>query len=79
MPSFVEIDPPLPEIFKGFYHIWAWWPSWSCDPDVGNKLSFPPTHGCSFDWQAISEKMYEHCEHGPCVYKLTYEPSAQVS
>ena len=19
---------------KGFYHIWAWRPSWSCDPDV---------------------------------------------
>ena len=18
---------------KGFYHIWAWWPSWSCDLD----------------------------------------------
>ena len=24
-----------------FYHIWAWWPSWSCDQDVTNKLSFP--------------------------------------
>ena len=19
------------KIFKGFYHIWTWWPSWSCD------------------------------------------------
>ena len=18
---------------KGFYHVWAWWPSWSCDLD----------------------------------------------
>ena len=26
---------------KGFYHIWAWQPSWSCDPDAANKLSFP--------------------------------------
>ena len=26
---------------KGFYHIWAWRPSWSCDPDAANKLSFP--------------------------------------
>ena len=26
---------------KGFYHIWAWWPSWSCEPDCPNKLSFP--------------------------------------
>ena len=31
IPSFVEIGSPDPEILKGFYHIWAWWPSWSCD------------------------------------------------
>ena len=23
------------------YHIWAWQPSWSCDLDRLNKLSFP--------------------------------------
>ena len=21
------------------YHIWAWWPSWSCDPDFEVKFS----------------------------------------
>ena len=26
---------------KGFYHIWAWRPSCSCDQDHLNKLSFP--------------------------------------
>ena len=26
---------------KGFYHIWTWRQSWSCDPDAANKLSFP--------------------------------------
>ena len=32
IPSFVEIGLPVPEkILKGFYHIWAWRPSWSCD------------------------------------------------
>ena len=31
---------------KGFYHIWVWRPSWSCDPDAANKLSFP----LSIDW-----------------------------
>ena len=32
--SFVEIGPPVPEkIFYGFYYIWAWRPSWSCDLD----------------------------------------------
>ena len=28
-------------ILKGFYHIWAWRPSWSCDPDAANKILFP--------------------------------------
>ena len=26
--------------FKGFYHIWVWRPSWSCDRDHLYKLSF---------------------------------------
>ena len=25
---------------KSFYHIWAWRPSWSCDPHAANKISF---------------------------------------
>ena len=29
------------DFLKGFYHIWAWRPSWSCDPDAANKISFP--------------------------------------
>ena len=31
--NFIEISPPLPEkmIFKGFYHVVPWWPSWSSD------------------------------------------------
>ena len=28
-------------ILKGFYHIWAWRPSWSCDQDHLNKLLLP--------------------------------------
>ena len=41
--KFRENRPPDLEkkIFEGFYHIWAWRPSWSCDPDAENKLSFP--------------------------------------
>ena len=39
--KFLEIGPPVPEIFEGFYHILAWRPSWSCDPDAANKLLFP--------------------------------------
>ena len=33
LPSFLVICPAVPEqkIFEGFYHIWAWRQSWSCD------------------------------------------------
>ena len=32
IPSFVEIGLPVPiRFFKGFYHIWAWRLSWSCE------------------------------------------------
>ena len=55
--KFREIGPSVPEkILKGFYHIWAWRPSWSCDPDASNKLSFPlfkeAPHRYGFDWQS---------------------------
>ena len=32
---FVEISPRVAEkkILKGFYHVRAWWPYWSCDLD----------------------------------------------
>ena len=45
IPSFMNIGPPVLEkkIFEGFYHIWAWRPSWSCDLDHDNKFSFPCT------------------------------------
>ena len=41
--KFREVGLPVLEkkILKGFYHIWVWRPSWSCDPDVVNKISFP--------------------------------------
>ena len=29
------------KFFSGFYHIWAWQPSWSCDLDFTIKLSSP--------------------------------------
>ena len=39
-PSFIDIGPPVPENLY-LYHIWAWWPSWSCNLDHYNKLWFP--------------------------------------
>ena len=55
IPSFVKIGlPVLEKIFEGFYHIRAWRPSWSCDPDAANKLSFPLPRRLhikfGFDW-----------------------------
>ena len=49
---------------KGFYHIWAWWPPWSCDPDAANKISFPlpkgaPQKNLALIGPAVSEKMFE--------------------
>ena len=43
MPSFIEISPPVAnkKILKGFYHIWAWRPSWSCDLDYTHWFPFP--------------------------------------
>ena len=29
------------DFLKVFYHIWAWWPSWSCDLDHLYRLLFP--------------------------------------
>ena len=31
----------LQDQWSSGYYIWAWRPSWSCDPDAANKLSFP--------------------------------------
>ena len=70
---------------KGFYHIWAWRPSWSCDPDAVNKLLFPlpneaPHKNSALIGQAVSEeKMFEivndddgrRTDAGPPVYGLT--------
>ena len=41
-PSLMKIDPSVPvkKIFEGFYHIWAWRPSWSCDQYHINKFHF---------------------------------------
>ena len=34
--NYVEED-----FLKFFYHLWAWWKSWSCDLYHYYKLSFP--------------------------------------
>ena len=79
---------------KGFYHTWEWWPSWLCDPDAGNKISFPlPKEAPHKIWLCSTKRFWRRrClkmwtdddgrmpDAGPLVYyKLTNEPSAQVS
>ena len=63
---------------KGFYHIWAWWPSWSHDPDPGNKLSFPhPTEAPYEIWLCLAQRFWRRSsfkmvDDGPWLYyKLT--------
>ena len=42
IPSFKVIGLLVPEkLFKGFYRIWTWRPSWSCDIKHLYSLSFP--------------------------------------
>ena len=48
------------EDFKGFYHIWAWRPSWSCDLDHLYKLSFPlPKEAPHKIWLLIGQEISE--------------------
>ena len=48
------------EDFKGFYHIWAWQPSWSCDLDHLYKLSFPlPKEAPHKIWLLIGQEVSE--------------------
>ena len=65
MPSFKIIGLLVLEkkIFKAFYHIWAWRPSWSCDLYHLHKLSFPlpkeAPHNFALIGQVVLEKMFK--------------------
>ena len=61
MSSFKVISHSIPEtIFKGFYHIWAWWPSWSCEPEFINKLLFRyPTKVLHVIWFLSPQQFWE--------------------
>ena len=53
--SFYQDHRTIENIFKSFYHIWVWWPSWPCDLDHLYRFSFPlamkAPHGFfGFDW-----------------------------
>ena len=50
------------DFLKGFYHIWAWGPSWSCDPDAVNKISFPlPKEAPHKIWLSLAQRFQRRC------------------
>ena len=53
------------EDFKGFYYIWAWWSSWSCDLVYLHKLSFSLSkvvpHEFWLDLPSGFRRVFEHC------------------
>ena len=50
------------KIFKGFYHIWAWWPSWSTNRGHFSNLLFALSKEAPYEiWakEAPEEKLSE--------------------
>ena len=46
------------KIFKGFYHIWAWRPSWSTDRDNFSNLLFPHTKVAPYEiWTKLAQRL----------------------
>ena len=46
------------EDFWRFYHIWAWWPSWSMDCDHFSNLSFPgPKEAPHEIWATLARRL----------------------
>ena len=91
----MEIGPPVLEkkILEGFYHIWAWRPSWSCDLNFAIKLEMPLPKEASHKISTRSAKRFQRRrslklwtktddgrtpDHGHPI-SSPFEPSAQVS
>ena len=48
----------LEKIFKCFYHIWAWQPSWSMDHDHFSNLSFPCPKEAPYEiWATLAQRL----------------------
>ena len=48
----------LEKIFKGFYHIWAWRPSWPMDCDHFSNLLFPqPKEAPHKIWETLAQRL----------------------
>ena len=48
----------LEKIFKGFYHIWAWRPTWSTSRDHLSNLSFPQPKEAPYEiWAKLAQRL----------------------
>ena len=46
------------KIFKGFYHIWAWQPSWSTNRDHFSNFSFPHPKEAPYEiWAKLAQRL----------------------
>ena len=65
---------PEKKTFNGFYHIWAWWPSWSCNLDNLNKLLFPHCKEAPHEIWLQSDQLFQRrCLKMLTTYISTYE------
>ena len=46
------------EEFECFHHIWAWRPSWPCDPDATNELCTPTHIGSTQNLAMIDQMVF---------------------
>ena len=45
------------KIFKGFYYIWAWWPSWSMDHNHFSNFWFPQPKKAPYEiWAKLAQR-----------------------
>ena len=59
------------EIFKGFYHIWMWRPSWSTDRDHFSNFSFPHPKTAPYE---IWAKLAQRLQRRSCLKFWTFFP-----
>ena len=59
------------KIFKGFYHIWAWRPSWSTNHDHFSNLLFPLPKEAPYE---IWAKLAQRLQRRSCLKFWTFFP-----
>ena len=65
-------------VLKGFYHIWAWWPSWSCDLDYLYTHWFPLSIDASHKLEKTEKKIYENVNRQTHTQKPAQVPSYKL-